>query len=271
MRTAPKLSISAAGVSETRVEQFLNDYLKGRESIGATEKIFRHFSAYGESEETNDKAAIGLNGLLRKGPLVDESDWAPMRGWEFAVAEERHLLGKLESAMADCAQSSNRVEPAEIAREPGAILQTAEHLTRRLSVDGYTPTLIVLAAKLDVDAIVEVEKRLDTPGWELSDELSTNWILGSHQGRIWLYLRDADIPRLYAVDVHAFGRLLQLAPPAELAVDDVPVDAPVKQGIFDAHDRVHLRLYQSYEFEARECDAVWAANIHPLESTDSPA
>jgi len=268
MKTSPKLSISAAGVSESRVELFLDDYLKGRERIGATEKIFRHFSAYGESETSDDKAAIGFNVVLRKGPLVEESDWAPMPGWDFAVAEERHLLGKLESAMADCAQSSDHVEQEDVPPEPEAVLQSAEHLSRRLSMDGYTPALFVVAADLDIDTIVEIKQRLDVPDWELPDDLRTNWILGRHHGQIWLYLRGAKIARLYAVDVRAFGRLLQLAPPAELAVDDVPLATADKRGIVDAQERVHLRLYQSYEFEVRDCGAVWAANIRPLDSTN---
>jgi hypothetical protein len=88
-------------VSKTRVQRFEEDYLKGRREIGATEKIFKHYGAFQHKTVANHLISFGFNSLVNKGPFVDGSNWLDMRGWEFAVAEERYLLKKLHTHLAE--------------------------------------------------------------------------------------------------------------------------------------------------------------------------
>jgi len=258
-----RISVTHPDVSKDRVEAFLEDYLKSRRGIGATERIFQHFSAYKESEQENDNEAFGFNVVLRKGPLVEGSNWFPMRGWEFAVAEERRLLTKLESELRACVEDTGRVEAAEVGREPVQILEKADRLSDFLKDAGYAPGLVVLATSVPTEAMIELTKQLEVPDWDLPPDLRSNWILGRHRGKLILYHKDAALDRLYAVDVRRFGRLVQFAPRVELAIQKVDPAAALQQDTLDYEDKIHLRLYQSYEIQRLDCEAIWAANIEP--------
>ena len=78
-------------ISDTRLQRFEEEYLKCRWDIGATEKIFKHSEAYTHRNERNDSASFGISGLIVKWPFVDDSSWADLGRWEFAVAHERRL------------------------------------------------------------------------------------------------------------------------------------------------------------------------------------
>lgn len=256
-----RLSVTASEVSREKAKQFVDDYLKERQSIGATEKVFRHFEVYQEREEQKDSAAFGFNVVVHRGPLVEDSKSSPMTGWEFAVAEERHLAAKLAAELGRSAELAGQIEPNPIRVRPDAILKGADRLAGLLESAGYTPGLIVLATKLEVDLTVQLLKLLDTPDWDLPPELRTNWIFGRHHDRLLLYIRDATPSRIYAVDLPKFATLYQYAPAAELTIEDVSLSDAMRQSIVNHTNEVHLRLYQSYEVDVRDPRAVWAANL----------
>jgi hypothetical protein len=250
-------SVIVSSISPTRVKNFEESYLDSRSQIGAAEKIFKHFSAYEYREERNDNTEFGFNAVVSKGPLVEDSNWAPMWGWPFAVAMERHLLATLESRLKESVQTTNHLEPKHLPRQVGAFLDAADRLASGLQREGFNPGLIILATRLDPDLVATLEKRLDVPDWELSPELRTNWILGRHHDRLWLYIGEPTLDRIYAVDVQAYARLIQFDPPIDLAIDPIRADA----GIDDYGFKVHLRLSQSYDIEVQDHFAVWAQNV----------
>ena len=259
-------------VSEARVQRFKEDYLKGRRDIGATEKIFRHCGTFQHQNERNDSASFGFNRLIHKGPFVDDSNWADLRGWEFAVAEERRLLNDLHTHLAESARQTGQMLSDNIARHPGETLRTATRMSDLLVDRGFRGNLIVVAAHLEVETLVSLKKALTTPSWELTDDLRTNWILGKHAICPVLYLNDQDLNSLFVVDVARFATLAQYNPLVDLHV--LPIDeATAKRILEDKPDlkldmsvlrsMVHLTLYQSYEIQIHDRHAVWATKFSP--------
>jgi len=253
----PQLSILAKDVSEERVANFLSDYLKGRREFGATEQIFRHFVAYEQRQEHRDSAGFGFNVVLRKEPFGEGAHWAPLTGWEFAVAEERHLAAKLEGMLKTCTEGSGQMSDGQaVPLEVSATLDAGDRLARSLVESGYDPGVIVLASSLSTDDMLNLAKRMEVPDWDLDSSLQANWIIGEYHGRLLMYLRYAESPAIYAIDVARFARLIQFSPEAELLLEDVPISMAVEKGILDHQNRVHMNLYQSYEFELVDCEAV---------------
>jgi hypothetical protein len=259
-------------ISEARLQRFQEDYLKGRQEIGAAEKIFTRYGAFQYRSQQKETASFGFNRFVHKGPFVDGSNWADLRGWEFAVAEERHLLSKLHSQLAESASQTGQMLPDHIAREPSAILSAANRMSDLLASRGFRATPIVLATNLDTDVIVAFEKALTTPGWELTGDLRTNWILGLHGTCPVLYFREQDLNSLYVLDVPRFATLVQFDPLVELHVEAVD-EARARRILEERRDlkldmdtlrsMAHLRLYQSYEFEINDRSAVWEAKLSP--------
>jgi hypothetical protein len=255
-------------VSETRVQAFEDDYLKGRKEIGAAEKIFRYYGVFQHKATPNHLTSFGFNQVVNKGPFVDGSNWLDLRGWEFALAEESHLLKTLHTRLADSVSHSHQTFPDAIAPQPEGILDTAKKMADLLGKQDQC--LIVIAAHLDVDTVVSLDKLLTTPGWELGDELRTNWILGKHEGRLILHLNDPDLDSLYVVDVPKFASLVQYDPIVDLKVltiDEVTAkhmleDNPnLKLDVDSLLSMVRLILYQSYEIQIHDRKAVWAAKF----------
>jgi hypothetical protein len=195
--------------------------------------------------------------------FIENSGWAPLDAGSFAVEEERYLLKTLEQRLAACVDSTGQLEPSEVSRRPSEMLAAADRLSGRLSGAGYAPEVIVLAATLGVDTHLELGKRFETDGWQLPDELRTNWVLGRYHGRLILYAPAAQLNALYVIDVRAFGSLIQFAPPVDLSVQPVDVATAFEQSIADHRHEVHLRLYQSYEFRVKDQRAVWGAKLAP--------
>jgi hypothetical protein len=259
-------------ISEARVQRFKEDYLKGRQDIGATEKIFRHYGAFQQQNERNNRASFGFNMLVYKGPFVDGSNWADLKGWEFAVAEERHLLKNLHDNLAESVIHTGQVLSEIVAPQPEGILNAAKRMADLLG--DRAKSLIVLATHLDTETMLSLNKALTTPGWELGDELKTNWILGKHEHCPVLYLNDPDLDSLYIVDVTRFASLVQYDPLVDLrvlAIDEgsakrmLEDNADLKLDVNALLSMVHLILYQSYEIQIHDRNAVWAAKVSPLD------
>lgn len=257
-------------VSEARVWRFKDDYLKGRQDIGATEKVFKYYGAFQYRIERNDLTSFGFNKLVHKGPFVDGSNWADLRGWEFAVAEERHLLKSLHTHLAESASHTGQILSDNVARQPGEILSAAQSMTDLL-VEGDR-SLIVLATHLDIETMLSLNKALTTQGWELGDELRTNWVLGKHENCPVLYLNDEDLNSLYIVNLPRFASLVQYDPRVDLHILAID-EAIAKHMLEDKPDlgldmstllsMVRLTLYQSYEIQIHDQQAVWAATFSP--------
>lgn len=255
-------------MSEARVQRFKDDYLKGRREIGAMEKIFKYYGAFQHQTVPNHLTSFGFNTLVNKGPFVDGSNWLDLRGWEFAVAEERHLLNMLHTLLADSASYTGQMLPDTIAPQPDGILGAAKRMAGLLGQ--HDKNLTVLAAHLNVDTIVSLDKALTTPAWELGDELRTNWILGKNEDCPVLYLTDPDLSSLYVVDVPRFATLVQYDPLVDLqvlAIDEVVAkrmleDNPdPKVDVNTLLSMVHLILYQSYKIQIHDRYAVWAVKF----------
>lgn len=259
-------------VSEARVERFKEDYLEGRRDIGATEKIFRFYGAFQHQNERNDSVSFGFNRLVHKGPFVDGSNWADLRGWEFAVAEERRLLKDLHTHLVESASQTDQLLSDNISRQSGEILHTATKMSDLLVDRSFCGNLIVVAAHLEIETLVSLKKALTTPSWELTDDLRTNWILGKHESCPVLHLNDQDLNSLYVVDVPRFASLVQYHPLVDLHV--LPIDETTAKRILEDNpdlkldmstlcSMVHLTLYQSYEIQIHDRHAVWAAKFSP--------
>ena len=257
-------------ISEERVQRFKEDYLKGRQDIGATEKIFRYFDAYQMKNEQHDSAYFGFNRLVPKGSFVDDSNWADLRGWEFAVAEERWLLNNLYIKMAESISKTGQTLPGSIAKHPDEILGTIEKISEIMKGHGYCGNLIVVATDLNTETIISLEKLITIPSWELSDDLKTNWILGKHEDFPILYIKNKDLKTLFVVDVRRFASLLQYEPLVDLNVSLIGKetlnqilennkDRTLDMGTL--HSKVHLTLYQSYQIQIHEQYAIWATKF----------
>lgn len=269
-RQRQQAHILKSPVSEARVQRFEDDYLKGRREIGATEKVFRYYGAFQHKTTPNRLASFGFNTLVNKGPFVDGSNWLDLRGWEFAVAEERYLLKKLHDCLVESINRTGQTMPSTVAAQPEGILDAAKRMAELLGE--RSKSLIVIAAHLDIDAIVSLEKALTTPRWELADELRTNRILGKYQDCPVLHLNDQDSRSLYIVDIPRFASLIQYDPLVDLqvsAIDEVTAkrmmeDNPdLKLDVSTLLSLVRITLYQSYEIQVRNQNAVWAAKLSP--------
>jgi hypothetical protein len=255
-------------ISEIRVQEFKDDFLKGRREIGATEKIFRYYGAFEHKTANNHLASFGFNRLEKKGSFVDGSNWWPLRGWGFAVAAERYLLKNLHSQLEQSVEHSGQVLPENVTPQAERILDAANTMADLLGKSGKN--LIVLATQLDTETIVSLEKALTIPKWELGDDLRTNWILGKYEGCPFLYYNDPDLSSLYVVDIPRFASLVQYDPLVDLqvlAIDEATArrileeNPDLKLNVDALLSMVNLILYQSYEIQVHDQQAVWAAKI----------
>ena len=267
-RQRQQTHILKSPVSEARVQRFEDDYLKGRREIGATEKVFRYYGTFQHKTIPNRLASFGFNTLFNKGPFVDGSNWLDLRGWEFAVAEERYLLKKLHDCLAESINRTGQTMSGTVAAQPEGILGAAKRMADLLGE--RSKSLIVIAVHLDIDAIVSLEKALTTPRWELADELRTNRILGKYEDCPVLHLNDQDSRSLYIVDIPRFASLIQYDPLVDLqvlAIDEVAAkrmleDNPdLKVDVNTLLSMVHLILYQSYEIQIHDRHAVWTVKF----------
>ena len=257
-------------ISENRVQRFKEDYLKGRRDIGATEKIFSYYGAFQQQNERNDSASFGINKLVHKGSFVDGSNWADLKGWEFAVAEERRLLNDLHTQLAESVLQTGHRLSDNITRQPDEILSTAKRMYDLLIDGGFHGNLILVATHLEVETVISLEKALTTPSWELTDDLRTNWILGKHTSCPVLYLNDQNLNSLFVVDVARFATLVQYDPLVDLHM--LPIDEETAKRILEdkpdlkldmstLRSMVHLTLYQSYQIQINDQRAVWATKF----------
>jgi len=255
-------------LSETRIQKFKDDYLKGRRDIGATEKIFRYFGTFQHKTTVNRLASFGFNTLVNKGPFVDGSNWGDLRGWQFAVQEERYLLKKLHGYLVQSISGTGQVVPDTVPPKADRILKASKRMADLLG--RRHRSLIVLAAHLDIDAIVTLERALTTPTWDLDDELRTNWILGKYEDCPVLHLNDQDSMSLYVVDVPRFASLIQYDPVVDLQVSAIDEET-AKEMLQSQPDlpwdentllsMVRLTLWQSYEIQVHDRSAVWATKL----------
>jgi hypothetical protein len=104
----------------------------------------------------------------------------------------------------------------------------------------------------------------------LTDELITNWILGKYEDCPILHLNDPDSSSLYTIDIPRFASIVQYDPLVNLQVSAIDEES-AKRMLEDNPDlkvdvgallsMVHLTLYQSYEIQVRNQNAVWAAKL----------
>lgn len=258
-------------ISGTRIQEFKEDYLKSRWDFGATEKIFRNREAYVHRDEQKESVSFGFNTMVFKGPFVDGSNWGDLKGWEFAVAVERRLLTDLDAHFTESVNQTGQVLPDEVARNSDEILNAANIMSDLLSGHGFVGDLIVVATHLDTETYRSLSEALTTPGWELEEDLRTNRILGELSDCLVLYINDPELNSIYVVDLSKFASLVQYDPLVNLNV--LPIDEAMAQRIVTERtdnldletllSRVQLLLYQSYEIEVADRQAIWGATLSP--------
>lgn len=255
-------------ISVTRVQAFQEEYTKCRWDIGATERIFRHSGAFAHRDQRNDSASFGISGLLNKGPFVDDSNWAALKGWEFAVASERRLLMNLGAHFAESVSQTGQILPDVVSRQPVEILDAAKSLSGCLTDSGFTENLIVIAAQLDTESMIALHEAMTVPGWELGEDLRTNWIYGIHENSIVLHMGNSELNMVFVVDLSKFASLVQFDPLVDLRV--LAIESKAATEIAKARPELSLdmlrsmvqfHLYQSYDIEVVELQAIWAAKF----------
>jgi hypothetical protein len=106
-----------------------------------------------------------------------------------------------------------------VAEKPEGILDAARKMADLLGRN--SECLTVVAAHLDVDAVVSLEKAMATPRWEIAENLKTNWVLGLYDGCPAIHLNDLGVNGLYVVDIPRVGCLVQYVPLVDLRVSSI--------------------------------------------------
>ncbi len=269
--------IIRTSASEKRKQEFLQSYLEDRSQTGTTKKLFRRAGVFQERAEKNEKLKAGFNVLLRKGPLVEGSRWISYTTWGFAVAAEQYLLRKLEGLLRG---ASHHRSPRTLQRNWAAMLAEVDALAEEARRARYEPTLIVVTGSPRTDWLLDLHRHA-TPEWDLTEELKSIWIIGSHNDIPILQIGDTDESQLYVVDVAKFATLTQHGEDAEISIEEFdqsrarelleqrPDLVSVPQNVWDTPDErlrqlqlhVGLLLYESYELEVRDPNAVFSAAL----------
>ena len=105
-----------------------------------------------------------------------------------------------------------------ITRQPSEILGAANDMIGFLADRGFRANLVIVATHLEIDTQVALTQALTTPGWQLLDELRTNWILGEHESCPVLYLNNQELHSLYVADLPRLAILVQFRPLVDLQV-----------------------------------------------------
>lgn len=160
--------------------------------------------------------------------------------------------------------------PDSFSQQPSEILGPANEMFGLLADHGFGTNLVVVATDLEIDTLVALAEALTTPIGQIVDDLRTNWILGQHEGCPVLYLNHRNLNSLYVLDLPRFATLVQFHPLVDLKV--LAIDEARAKGILEEkpdlkldlntlRSMVHLRLFQSYDFEIHERHAVWTAKF----------
>jgi hypothetical protein len=158
--------------------------------------------------------------------------------------------------------------PGTVTKQPEGILDATKRMADLLGERNNS--LIVIAAHLDIDTVVSLERELTTPRWELADVLKTNRILGKYEDHPVLHLNDLDSNSLYVTDVPRFASLIQYDPQVDLLVSAMDEESAIrmlennpdpKLDMGTLLSMVHLVLYQSYEIKVHDQHAIWSAKL----------
>ena len=275
--------VLTAPLSKKRIEDFRAEYLTDRQQTSSLETVFRRAAALEENRDWSDQHRVGFNVLLRKGPFVEGSSWAPYRTWQFALALERHLLSRFEDLLRTSSEGQNW---PNIHRDWDDILSTSDSMFQTIQSGPNQQAALVIAGALSTDWLVELSKQPVKPYYDLPSDLNRTSILGSYRDRLILRIDEAATPALYAVDVNRFARLARFGLP-QLEVDDYSeqdarelvingrVRPSVQQRGRGARDelirqlrlKVWMRLFESWDLKVLDSRAVASANI--LDSTQA--
>ncbi len=255
-------------LSTKRKKQFTDDYLRSRQSIGATEKLFKWAEAFEVSPDRNEAASAGFNHLVPKGPFVEGSNWADLGGWDFAVAQEQFLLQRFNSRLVEAVQETGQVLGKLVSLNAGELVQVIGLLSAKLNKAGFNKNAAVIAAELPTELSIALQAKVTKPGWDLPDDLRTNWIIGLYGTLPIVYIRSAQPPSVYVFDVSAYATLVQYAPPLDLRVNEISeadalrlVQERPSTTVSELQTKAQLLLYQTYDFTIHDKRAVYAARI----------
>jgi hypothetical protein len=261
-------------VSEIRKEAFLREYRADRARASTSEVLFKTAGGFVHSPEPNDAKAFGFNVLLRKGPFVDGSNWAPYTTWEFALAAERALLGRLEGHLR--LSAADTLGPV-VERSAEAIVVALSGMHTALSDSGLWPSLFVITGPVATDLKLELYHRV-TPNWTMPEIYRRPWIDGAllEHPILHIQLEGQTSPALYAADLRRLAQMTKYGEINEFKLETFDeaqaedlltrnpalIDAPPPEDgnhserVRQLRLRVGLRLFESCAIELLDANAV---------------
>ena len=263
-------------LSKDRVTSFYSDYLEGRRQSGAAEAVFEQAQALVREANWEDKHGIGFNVVIRKGPFVDGSNWLGTRGWEFALAVERHLLSKFDELLR---HNPRPLQAGPVERKWSSMFTAANELLLKLNADA-SKACIVVTGPLHDNWLLDLTRQANvTPGWDLPRDLNRTWIHGKYRGAVILHIAESTEPSLFVVDVPRFARLMQHGTPqfhvdeidekrAQEILSKLPDQSGGPDPVRAMRLKVWMRLYESWNFDLMDKQAAAYAALARLGAAD---
>lgn len=193
-----------APISEERKDRFIQEFRKDRAEAATLRALFTKVGAFREDATKNSEHSFGFAAFLWKGPFVEESNWGEYRTWDFAVASERYLQGRFEDLLLK-SPTKGETRP-----EAGELAKRCTELVAEAVASQYTPSAFVIAGQLDGNEIVRMQLEYGfTLRYDVEGSIQSPWILGYFDSKPVLYIREAKVPRVYAVDLARFAALVR--------------------------------------------------------------
>jgi hypothetical protein len=257
--------------------------IESRQKVATTEMLFKNVDAFRHESVVPDEKrllAAGFNIIVPKGPFVDGSNWLMFNPWDFAVGFERHLLGRVDSALLGAVRAQHSGFGPDVNRSAAEILSAVDAMSSQLVGAGRTATLIVLTGDLGMKLHVDLRMQL-MRDWRTAPDDRYHRILAFYERIPILDIAESDAPALYVVDLPNFGFLTRFGDEPEFAVEEfdderarallqqnprIISEPPPQSGLEDARVgqlrlRVGLRIFETYDLEVRNPAAVFGRRL----------
>lgn len=276
-------------VSERRVRNLFDNYLRERQLTRTTEMLFARVGALALKHlpAPEDVGDFGFKAIVSKHSLLEgvHSLIVSAQGW--AMGQEDFLLKYFGENLLDAV---NGYVGEEVARNASAILRALEDMADELRGQGFEPSASVITGSTGQPLFEELRSATIDP-WEWYSQVNgnagraTHRFVGVHAGIPIIAIESVRTPMLFAVDLARFGTLTRygkgqnydpdfevkaftddearhvLARQPNLILAPPPDSGQDEERIRELQLRVGLELWETYQIDVKDPDAVIARPV----------
>ena len=284
--------VRAQPVSERRVRNLFDNYLRERQLTRTTEMLFARVGAldFKHLPAPEDVGDFGFKAIVSKHSFLEgvNSLIVSAQGW--AMGQEDFLLKYFGENLLDAV---NGYVGEEVVRDASAILSALKEMAVELRGQGLEPSAFAVTGSTGQALFEELRRATQNPwNWyrqvNHSASRATHRFIGVHEGIPFIAIESVRAPMLFAVDLARFGTLTrfgkgpnydpefevnpftddaardELARQPNLILEPRPERGNESERIRQLRLRVGLELWETFKLDVQDPAAVVARPLVDL-------